>query len=653
MPAMQLPRAVLIANRGEIAVRIARTCRKLGVRAIAVYSDADRGALHVREADAAIAIGPAAAAQSYLNIPALLAAAAAADADAVHPGYGFLSENPEFARACADASLTWIGPPADVMARLGDKAQARRLAADAGVPVAEGVELGEGGQAAAAIAALGYPLMIKAAAGGGGRGMRLLSEPPDDLIETIASARREAEAAFGDGRLLAERAIINGRHIEVQIIADRYGAAVHLGERDCSVQRRRQKVIEEAPAPGVDGDLRRRLGEAALAIAGAAGYQNAGTVEFLLLPEGGFVFLEVNTRLQVEHPVTEAITGLDLVELQLRTAAGEPLPIGQSGIHWQGHAIESRIYAEDPGRGYAASSGRLDWFAPAGGEGVRSDLGVSEGAAVTPHYDPLLGKLIARGADRREALERSAAALEGTGIAGLRTNLGQLIGVLSSDEFAAGGVDVGWLERTALEPPAAPAAALLAAAFDAALPRATGELGGWRSSGAAAVRLSLHGRGHRAALRRIVGSDTAWEVQIDGAALGRAEAQRLPNGIELRHGGRRSVWSVQRARAGLRVGDGRRWWAFSRAERGRAGTGRRRSGGANAVQAPMPGTIAAVLAAEGDLVEAGQTLIVLEAMKMEHLLPAPAGGRVASVRCTAGATVEEGELLIEIAAAEG
>ena len=416
MPDTLLPRAVLIANRGEIAVRIARTCRELGVHSIAVYSDADRGALHVREADAAIPIGPAPAAQSYLNIPALLDAAARSGADAVHPGYGFLSENAEFARACADAGLVWIGPPADVMSQLGDKAQARQLAVAAGVPVADGIEQDEGDEAlAAAIAQLGYPVMLKAAAGGGGRGMRLLTEAPDDLVETIASARREAESAFGDGRLLVERAIVDGRHVEVQVLADRFGNAVHLGERDCSVQRRRQKVIEEAPAPGVDDDLRHRLGEAALAIIGAAGYQNAGTVEFLLLPNDEFVFLEVNTRLQVEHPVTEAVTGLDLVELQLRIAMGEELPISQTEIHWQGHAIESRVYAEDPTRDYLPSTGRLAWFAPSSAAGVRNDLGVAAGSAVTPHYDPLLGKVIAHGADREEALARSVAALEGTG----------------------------------------------------------------------------------------------------------------------------------------------------------------------------------------------------------------------------------------------
>ena len=653
MPDTLLPRAVLIANRGEIAVRIARTCRELGVHSIAVYSDADRGALHVREADAAISIGPAPAAQSYLNIPALLDAAARSGADAVHPGYGFLSENADFARACASAGLVWIGPPADVMSQLGDKPQARQLAVAAGVPVADGIEQDEGDEAlAAAIAQLGYPVMLKAAAGGGGRGMRLLTEAPDDLVETIASARREAESAFGDGRLLVERAIVDGRHVEVQVLADRFGNAVHLGERDCSVQRRRQKVIEEAPAPGVDDDLRHRLGEAALAIIGAAGYQNAGTVEFLLLPNDEFVFLEVNTRLQVEHPVTEAVTGLDLVELQLRIAMGEELPISQTEIHWQGHAIESRVYAEDPTRDYLPSTGRLAWFAPSSAAGVRNDLGVAAGSAVTPHYDPLLGKVIAHGADRKEALARSVAALEGTAIAGLRTNVRQLVGVLGSDDFRSGGVDVGWLERTELGPRDTPTAALIAAALDAALPRIEGATGGWRSSGDTTARLALHGSEHTVTLQRVVGANATWEASVDGDANTTVNAHRTADGLELSIDRSRQSWSTQRSRWGVIVGDGDRSWAFTTAERDRSAGTRRRSGGSNAVHAPMPGTIAAVLVAEGDLVEAGQTLVVLEAMKMEHLLPALAGGRVASVRCEAGATVEEGQLLVEVVAVE-
>ena len=650
---MQLPRSVLIANRGEIAVRIARTCRRLGVRSVAVYSDADRGALHVREADEAVAIGPAAATESYLNITALLEAAAASGAEAVHPGYGFLSENAEFARAGAEAGLVWIGPSAEVMSALGDKARARRLAIEAGVPVAEGVERDDGDAALAeAIGDLGYPVMLKAAAGGGGRGMRLLRERPGDLLGELASARREAESAFGDGRLLAERAIPDGRHVEVQILADAHGHAVQLGERDCSVQRRRQKVIEEAPAPGIDPELRERLGDAALAIARAAGYRNAGTVEFLLLPNGEFVFLEVNTRLQVEHPVTEALTGLDLVELQLRIAMGEPLPIAQNNIAWSGHAVELRVYAEDPSRGYAPSTGRLGWFEPLALDGLRLDLGVAQGDAVTPHYDPLLGKLIAHAPTRAEALERSAAALDGLGIGGLRTNTAQLLGVLRSDEFQAGGVDINWLERAELDAPQPPEDALVAAALDAALPDAEGAIGGWRSSGEIVVRLAFQGVEHELTVQQEIGTALGWRVRVDDAELGRVEARRTAEGVETTRDGVRRRWSVRRSRGGVRVaGDGGEW-ALAATERDRSVGGRRRSGGANAIHAPMPGTISAVLVAEGDAVEAGQALVVLEAMKMEHLLPAPAGGRVGAVHCAAGATVEEGELLVEIAADE-
>ena len=648
---MQLPRSVLIANRGEIAMRIARTCRRLGVRSVAVYSDADRGALHMREADEAVSIGPAPAAESYLNIAALLEVAAASGAEAVHPGYGFLSENAEFARACAEAGLVWIGPSAKVMSALGDKAQARRLAIEAGVPVAEGVERDDGDAALAeAIGELGYPVMLKAAAGGGGRGMRLLRERPDDLLGEIASARREAESAFGNGRLLAERAIPDGRHVEVQILADAHGNAVQLGERDCSVQRRRQKVIEEAPAPGLDAELRERLGGAALAIARAAGYRNAGTVEFLLLPDGEFVFLEVNTRLQVEHPVTEVLTGLDLVELQLRIAMGEQLPIAQEDIAWSGHAVELRVYAEDPSRAYTPSTGRLGWFEPPALDGLRLDLGVAQGDEVTPHYDPLLGKLISHAPTRAEALERSAAALDGLGIGGLRTNAAQLLGVLRSDDFRAGGVDINWLERAELDPQEAPEEALLAAALDAALPGAGGAIGGWRSSGETVIRLAFQGVEHEVTVQREIWTASGWRVRVDDAELGRVEARRTAEGVEITHGGVRRRWSVRRSRGGARVAGGGGEWALASAERDRSAGGRRRSGSANAIHAPMPGTIAAVLVAEGDAVEAGQALVVLEAMKMEHLLPAPAGGWVGAVHCAAGATVEEGELLVELAA---
>ena len=404
-----LPECVLIANRGEIASRIIRTCRRLGVRTVAVYSDADRGAPHTKLADDAARIGPAAASESYLNIDALLRAAAESGADSVHPGYGFLSERADFAHAVTDAGLTWIGPSAKTIEALGDKVSARRLAVESGVPVAEGVESDEGDAAlASAIAELGLPVMIKAAAGGGGRGMRLIrsdEDAPDGLEAAVAGARREAQAAFGNGRLLIERALSEGRHVEVQVLFDSQGNGIHLGERDCTVQRRRQKVIEESPSPAVDGPLRERMGEAALRVCRAADYVGAGTVEFMLMPDGEFLFLEVNTRLQVEHPVTEAITGLDLVELQLRIAAGEPLPLSQDDVVFNGHAIEMRIYAEDPSRGYVPSTGRLRWFEPFD-DRARHDVGPAEGDLVTAHYDPMLAKTIVHAESRELAIEQ-------------------------------------------------------------------------------------------------------------------------------------------------------------------------------------------------------------------------------------------------------
>ena len=436
--AARLPACVLIANRGEIASRIIRTCKRLGVGTVAIYSDADRTAPHVSAADHAVRIGPAPAAESYLNIPALIGAATSTGADAVHPGYGFLSERADFAQAVAEAGLTWIGPPPDVINSLGDKVAARRLAQASGVPVAEGIEEDEGDAAlASAIESMGLPVMIKAAAGGGGRGMRLLrlaEDAPDGLEAAVGGARREAQAAFGDGRLLVERAMSEGRHVEVQVMFDAHGNGVHLGERDCSVQRRRQKVIEESPSPAVDAKLREELGRAALNVCSAAGYVGAGTVEFMLMPDGSFMFLEVNTRLQVEHPVTEMLTGLDLVELQLLVAGGEALPISQDDVTLDGHAIETRIYAEDPSRGYVPSTGRLRWFEPLDRR-ARHDTGPVSGDLVTAHYDPMLAKTIVHADSRDQALDLASEALDAWAIEGVTTNLGQLAAILESEDF--------------------------------------------------------------------------------------------------------------------------------------------------------------------------------------------------------------------------
>ena len=439
---------VLIANRGEIAVRIMRTCKRMGISAVAVFSEADRGALHVETADEAVCIGPAPAEESYLDIASILSAARDSGAEAIHPGYGFLSESPEFAEACSAEGLTFIGPTAETMRLLGDKARAKKLAQSVGAPVIPGYSGRKPSNATLLRKApeLGFPILIKAVGGGGGRGMRLV-EDEGDLKEAIAGARREAKSAFGNDVLMLERYIPRPRHIEVQIFGDNSGAVVHLGERECSIQRRYQKVIEESPSPAVDAGLRQRLGEAAVRIAVEAGYVNAGTVEFLLDEKGEFYFLEVNPRLQVEHPVTEGLTGLDLVRLQLLVAAGEPLPFSQQDVSLTGHAVEARIYAEDPAQGYMPSTGTVHLFQPPSGPGIRHDEGVDEGAEVSVFYDSLLAKLIAHGHDRRRALERLRSGLERYVLTGVTTNLSLLRSVVSDPEFVAGEFDTGFIER--------------------------------------------------------------------------------------------------------------------------------------------------------------------------------------------------------------
>ena len=413
---------LLIANRGEIALRIIRTCQRLGIATVAVYSDADRSALHVRAADEAVRIGPAAPAQSYLSVPVLIQAARDSGAAAVHPGYGFLSEDPAFAAACAQAGLVFIGPSPAALRLVGDKTAARRLARDHDLPILPGLPAADDDATLlAGVSSLGFPVMIKAAAGGGGRGMRVVDHP-GALPDALATARREAQTAFGDGALFLERAIVGGRHVEVQFIADAHGSALHLGERDCSIQRRHQKVIEESPAPGLSPELRSRMTAAALRLARAADYANAGTAEFLLDADGRFYFLEINARLQVEHGVTELVTGLDLVELQLRVAAGQPLGLVQDDIAFAGHAIECRLYAEDPARGYLPSPGYLSAFEPPVGDGIRNDVGFHAGSHVPAVYDPLLAKLLVHAPARDAALDRCRRALDAYIVEGVTTN---------------------------------------------------------------------------------------------------------------------------------------------------------------------------------------------------------------------------------------
>jgi len=445
---------ILIANRGEIAVRVIRACHEMGIAAVAVYSEVDRAALHVRKADEAYPLGAPAASESYLNIKKILDVARRSGADAIHPGYGFLSENATFARACADAGVKFIGPTAAAIEAMGSKTRARQAMERAGVPLvpgtARGVEsLAEAEQVAAHI---GYPIMLKAAAGGGGKGMRLV-DAPAGLKSALEAARSEAERSFGDSEVYIEKAILNPRHIEMQVLADEHGKTVYLGERECSLQRRHQKVVEEAPSPAVDPDMRRRMGEVAVRVAEAAGYTNAGTVEFLVDAEKNFYFLEMNTRLQVEHPVTELVTGLDLVHLQIHIANGERLPFTQGQLNIRGHAIECRIYAEDPDNNYFPSPGRITLLLVPSGPGIRRDSGMYEGWTVPMEYDPLLAKLIGYGTDRNQAISRLTRALNEYFVGGIKTNISLFRRILSHPEFRAARMDTGFLDRLLRQKP--------------------------------------------------------------------------------------------------------------------------------------------------------------------------------------------------------
>jgi acetyl-CoA carboxylase biotin carboxylase subunit len=487
---------VLIANRGEIAVRIARACRELGIRSVAVFSEADRAALHVRRADEAWPIGPASSRESYLRIDRVLEAARRSGADAVHPGYGFLAENAEFARACEERGLVFIGPRSETIALMGEKTSARRLAVEAGVPVVPGTlePIDDADAIRREAARIGFPVMLKAAAGGGGKGLRLV-EKPEALSSAAERARSEALSAFGDGRVYLEKALLRPRHIEIQVLADHHGRAVHLFERECSIQRRHQKVIEESPSPLVTPELRARMGALAVALVQKAGYRNAGTLEFLVDAEGNPYFLEMNTRLQVEHPVTEMVTGVDLVKLQIQVAEGRELPLRQEDLAQRGHAIECRVYAEDAERGFLPSPGRILALRAPSGPGIRDDTGVYEGGEVPIHYDPLISKLVAWGADRAEAIARLRRAVEEYTVVGIRTTLPFFARVLRHRDFVAGEFDTGFVARLLAEPAEEPAeevqeAAVVAAAVHALRERraarvpapAGGGVSAWRAS---------------------------------------------------------------------------------------------------------------------------------------------------------------------------
>jgi acetyl-CoA carboxylase biotin carboxylase subunit len=666
-------RKILIANRGEIAVRIMRTCRSLGIDTVAVFSDADERAPHVHLADEAVRIGPAPAAQSYLDIERILDAASRTGADAVHPGYGFLSENATFAAACREQGLVFIGPRPEVIARLGSKREAKRIAAAAGVPVVPGYDGEEQDTAVlvARAAEIGGPVLIKASAGGGGKGMRIL-RPGDDAAAAIDSARREARGAFGDDTLLLERYIDRPRHIEMQILGDAHGDVVHLFERECSIQRRHQKIIEESPA--LAEPLRERMGAAAVAVGKAVGYENAGTVEFIVAPDGQFYFLEVNTRLQVEHPVTECITGLDLVREQIRVASGARLALGPLAV--QGAAMECRLYAEDPANQFLPASGHLsDWHLPAL-EGVRVDSGVEAGQDVSVHYDPMLAKIICHAPTRDEVIARLTRFLREMSVQGVTTNRALLIRILSHPAFRAGEVDTHFIERHAadlLDPDRAPApdpattarwrrAAMAATVYAHEARRAQrgvlpGLEPGFRNSRAADEQVDyevVHASGN-APVRvryRNLGADRL-RVEI---AVG--DEPPAPDIVRLaRPAAPGDPWlhiedsqTLRRYRVIVRPGDAPRWFVHALdgdvalIEQPRFAEARKDavSGG---LSAPMPGKVVKVLVAAGQAVAAGDTLLVLEAMKMEHPVRAPADGVVSEIAAGEGEQVDAGQLL--------
>ena len=641
---------VLIANRGEIAVRVARTLRRLGIESVAVYSDADADAPHVRATDLAVRLGPAAAAESYLHVERVIEAALRTRAAAVHPGYGFLSERPDFARACAAAGLAFIGPSPEAMALLGDKVAAKAAAAAAGVPVLPGL-VGEHLSDAEIIAwASGQelPLLVKAAAGGGGKGMRIVRGAAE-LAEALAACRREALAAFGDDRVFVERYVERSRHLEVQLIADGHGTVLHLGERECSLQRRHQKVVEEAPSPVVDAALRARLGAAAVDLARGCGYVNAGTVEFIVDSErpGDFFFLEVNARLQVEHAVTEAITGLDLVELQLRVAAGEPLGLAQEDVAFAGHAVEARIYAEDPANGFLPSTGRIAFYGEP--SGARVDSGVEAGVEVGSDYDPLLAKVIAHAPGRVEALALLDRALGELVVLGPATNGPYLRALLARPEVRDGTLDTGLLERlgTVIAPPALdpalPAVALAALSAAEASDDPWRAQDGWRLVGQAWTRARLAGPDGEidVALRGDPGGEREWRIGETGGTF-RLDPSGLTVGGErrplgLRHDGA-AVWLLDGACVPARY-----------AQVGEDGQARKLAA-AGSLEAPMPGTVIDVRAEVGTEVEEGDVLIVLESMKMELAVQSPGSGVVTGVLVALGDRVARGQELVTLGA---
>jgi len=652
---------ILIANRGEIAARVIKTAHRMGIRTVAVYSEADAASRHVRLADEAVFIGPASARESYLVARKIIDAALQTGAKAIHPGYGFLSENEAFARACADAGIVFVGPPVEAIHAMGSKSEAKKLMGAAGVPLTPGYHGDDQNpdRLRAEADAIGYPVLIKAAAGGGGKGMRLV-EKGEDFLAALASCQREAQSSFGDAHVLVERYVTRPRHVEIQVFGDAHGNHVHLFERDCSVQRRHQKVLEEAPAPGMTAERRAAMGKAAVEAAKAVGYVGAGTVEFIVAPDGEFYFMEMNTRLQVEHPVTEMITGLDLVEWQLRVAAGEPLPLTQADLRISGHALEARIYAEDPAKGFLPSTGRLLHLSPPReGAHVRVDTGVEEGDTISPFYDPMIAKLIVWDETRDKALGRMRAALDDFRIAGVANNVGFLSRLVECPSFAEARLDTGLIERegATLFPtdPGPPPPVFLVAALAQLLREAERAAGvspcetsdGWRLNESLTRDLTFRW-GEVSATVTVVYEASSYRLKIGERSV-RARGRMMGHGhIAAEFDGHRIEPVVVPVGRTLHVFlDGASWkldWVdpLDVVADGAAGHG--------GLVAPMPGRVIALLVEPGETVEAGTPLLVLEAMKMEHKLCAPSNGVLKAFRCAVDDQVAEGAELVDFEA---
>lgn len=677
---------VLIANRGEIAVRIMRACHSMGLTTVAIYSEADRHALHVRVADEAYAVGPAPATESYLKVERIIAVARACGADAIHPGYGFLSERVALAQACAEAGIVFVGPPPEAIALMGSKVAAKGLALASAVPIVPGY-MGEDQRPEhlhAQAVTLGFPVLIKASAGGGGKGMRVVRSA-EDFDAGLAAAQREALAAFGDDTVLLERLIERPRHIEIQVLADSHGNCVHVFERECSIQRRHQKVIEESPSPVLSPVLREAMGAAAVRLAQAAGYVNAGTVEFIYAENGHYYFLEMNTRLQVEHPVTELVSGLDLVQLQLQIAAGAALPFTQQQLTQQGHAIEARIYAEDP-YSYLPSIGRVALFRPPSGPGIRNDIGLENGDSVSIYYDPMLAKLIVAAQDRNAAIDRMRTALQQYVVLGVTTNLPLLRAIVADPAFVAGATHTDFLESLQLPGrspqdragqathPAThetvPAEVLAALALaDVAQHTASAisdpwHAPGWRLMGGRVRRYRSADQEHtllvesRAGTYKLRSGERCWTLDSLEEQPTRATDQHilrltmLPENDPSAHLKAEELWLVRDQNGWLLgwQGNSFRVEAAGALDIDMLGNRHTGPGGHASLEAPMPGTVMKVMIEEGQHVELHQPLIILEAMKMEHIVTAPHAGTVQRVTCTPGQLVMKGAALVELLA---